>query len=194
MFEALNQFEAGILQGIHNIFGCSFLDSTLSFITKFADHGIGWIIVAVVLLCFKRTRKTGLMVGLALIFGLIVGNITLKPLIARIRPYDLAGMEAIKDALLVPPLSDFSFPSGHTLASFEGASVLMIRDKKLGIPALILAIIIAFSRLYLFVHYPTDVLTGLILGTLFGILSVLIVNKLWTAAERKIKERKSEKI
>ncbi|MBE6538275.1 MAG: phosphatase PAP2 family protein [Ruminococcaceae bacterium] len=192
MFEALNQFEAGILEGIHNIFGCGFLDRTLSFITKFADHGIGWIIVALVLLCFKKTRKTGLMVGLALIFGLIVGNMTLKPLVARIRPYDLAGMEAIREALLVPPLSDFSFPSGHTLASFEAASVLMIRNKKLGIPALVLAIIIAFSRLYLFVHYPSDVLTGLILGTLFGVIAVLIVNKLWALTEAKIKERKAE--
>lgn len=192
MFEALNQFEVGILEGIHNIFGCGFLDRTLSFITKFADHGIGWIIVALVLLCFKKTRKTGLMVGLALIFGLVVGNITLKPLVARIRPYDLAGMEAIREALLVPPLSDFSFPSGHTLASFEAASVLMIRDKKLGIPALVLAIIIAFSRLYLFVHYPSDVLTGLILGTLFGVIAVLIVNKLWALTEAKIKERKAE--
>jgi len=92
----------------------------------------------------------------------------------------------------VPPLSDFSFPSGHTIASFEAASVLMIRNKKLGIPALVLAIIIAFSRLYLFVHYPSDVLTGLILGTLFGVIAVLIVNKLWALTEAKIKERKAE--
>ncbi len=175
MFDALNQFEIGILDAIQSAFKCEFLDGFLSFITRFADHGIGWIIVAILLILFKRTRKTGLMVGVALILGLIVGNVTLKPLVARIRPYDVN--EAMKALLLVEPLKDFSFPSGHTLASFEAASVLMIRDRKIGIPALVLTVLIAFSRLYLYVHYPTDVLAGAILGTILGVLGVLIINK-----------------
>ena len=175
MLDTLNQFEITILDAIQNSLKCDFFDKFFSVITRFADHGIGWIIVALLLLIFKKTRKTGLMVGLALIFGLIIGNATLKPLVARIRPYEINA--AMKELLLVEPLADFSCPSGHTLASFEAATVLMLRDKKLGIPALVLAVLIAFSRLYLYVHYPTDVLAGLLLGALFGILGVLIVNK-----------------
>jgi undecaprenyl-diphosphatase len=79
--------------------------------------------------------------------------------------------------LLVGKPSDFSFPSGHTIASFEAAGVLMLNNKKLGIPALVLAILIAFSRMYLFVHYPTDVLVSVALGTLFAILANYLVKK-----------------
>ena len=192
MIEAITKFDLGVLDAIRENLTCGFLNTVLPFITKFADHGIGWIAVAVVLLLFKKTRKTGLMVGAALILGLIVGNMTLKPLIARIRPYDLPGREFIRDALLVAPLSDFSFPSGHTLASFEAATVLMIRDKKLGIPALILAIVIAFSRLYLYVHYFTDVVAGLILGVLFGIAGYFIVKKCFDFYEKKKAAKKAE--
>lgn len=184
MFDALNQLELPILDAIQSI-RCGFLDTVLPVITAFADHGIGWIAVAVLLLLFKRTRKTGLMAGVALIIGLVVVNMTMKPLFARIRPYDVN--EAIKAFLLVEPLSDFSFPSGHTLASFEVATVLMMRDKRLGVPALILAVIIAFSRLYLYVHYPTDVLVAIVLGILFGFLGVLIVSKVSDLISRKRK-------
>lgn len=170
--EKLSLWELGILDYIQTHFRCDFLDWFFSTITRLADSGIFWILLAVVFLCFKRTRKTGLMMGVALLCGLLVCNITLKPLIARIRPYDL-NPEVI---LLIDRLSDFSFPSGHTLSSFEGATVLMIRDKRFGIPALILAILIALSRLYLYVHYPTDVFVGVLLGILFGHLGVLIVN------------------
>ena len=189
---AITNFDLGVLDAIRENLSCAFLDTVLPFITRFADHGIGWIVVAVVLLLFKKTRKTGLMVGAALIIGLVIGNMTLKPLIARVRPYDLPGKELIRDALLVAPLSDFSFPSGHTLASFEAATVLMIRDKKLGIPALILAFIIAFSRLYLYVHYFTDVVAGLLLGVLFGALGYLIVKKCFDLYEKKKAARKAE--
>ena len=88
--------------------------------------------------------------------------------------------------LLVKTLSDFSFPSGHTLASFEAATVLMIRDKRFGIPALILAILIALSRLYLYVHYPTDVLAGALLGVFIGIFACFLVDKIYKRFERKI--------
>ena len=185
MFESLNNFEIPILDAIQNI-RCEFLDAVLPIITAFADHGIGWIAVAVVLLLFRKTRKSGLMSGVALIIGLVIVNITMKPLFARIRPYDVN--EAIKSLMLVEPLSDFSFPSGHTLASFEVATVLMMTNKKLGIPALVLAVVIAFSRLYLYVHYPSDVIVGVILGVLFGFLGVFIVNKIADLIEKKNKK------
>lgn len=170
--EQLSLFELNILDFIQNHFRCGFLDVFFSTITKLADSGIFWILLAVVFLFFKKTRKTGLMMGVALLMGLIVGNLTLKPLIGRIRPYDM-NPEVV---LLIDKLHDFSFPSGHTLSSFEGATVLMLRDKRFGIPALILASIIALSRMYLYVHYPTDVLAGIILGVTFSCLAVMIVN------------------
>ncbi len=170
----MNAFELKILDFIQEHLRCDFLDKVLPVITKLGDAGIFWIIVAIVLLFFKKSRKTGIMVGVALLCGLVIGNLTLKPLVARIRPYDMPGVEM---ELLIERLSDKSFPSGHTLASFEAATVLLINDKRFGIPAIVLASIIAFSRLYLYVHYPTDVLGGIVLGVLIAFASYSIVNK-----------------
>ncbi len=177
----MNQFELKILDFIGDKMQCAFLDFILPLITKLGDKGIFWIILAVVLLCIPKTRKIGLSMGIALIIGLLVGNVFLKNVVARIRPYDLnTGVE-----LLISKLSDFSFPSGHTLASFEGATVLLIKNKKLGIPAMILAVIIAFSRLYLYVHYPSDVLAGAILGIAIAFLACFIVDKIFQKVENK---------
>lgn len=170
----MNEFELKILDFIQEHLRCTVLDKVLPIITKLGDAGIFWIVVAIVLLFFKKTRKTGIMIGVALLSGLIIGNLTLKPLVARIRPYDMPGVEI---DLLIERLSDKSFPSGHTLASFEAATVLLINDKRFGIPAIVLASVIAFSRLYLYVHYPTDVLGGIVLGVLIAFASCFIVNK-----------------
>ncbi len=172
---ALNTFEIGILDFIQEHFACAALDFLMPIISMFADGGIFWIAVALFMLCFKRTRRTGLKMGGALLMGLIICNITLKPLIGRVRPYNVASF----DGLLVEPLGDGSFPSGHTLASFEAAVVLLRCDKRLGYPALGIAIAVALSRLYLYVHYPTDVLTSVLLGSLFALLSCRIVDALY---------------
>lgn len=180
--DALNQFELQILLFIREYLTNPFLDFVMPKITFLADDGWFWIALAIVCLAFPKTRKTGAVMGLALIFGLIVCNLTLKPLVARIRPYDL--MPTIE--VLVEHLSDFSFPSGHTVASFEGAfAILLTQKKRFGIPAIVLASVIAFSRLYLFVHYPTDVLFGIILGTAFGFLAKFVVDKAIDAYKRK---------
>ena len=172
----LNQYEIGILDFIQEHLSCGFLNKVMPIITMLGDAGIFWIMIAVIMLFFRQTRKTGLTMGLAMIMGLLIGNATLKPFVARIRPYDVN--EGIQ--LLIEKLHDFSFPSGHTLASFEAAGVLMICERRrFGYPALALAIIIAFSRLYLYVHYPTDVLAGAALGLLFAYLSYLIINALF---------------
>lgn len=179
----MNEFEIKILDFIRERFACPFLDAVMPLITSLANGGIIWIIAAVLLLIFKKSRKTGLSVALALITGLIIGNLILKNLVGRIRPYEFnEGVE-----ILVARLSDYSFPSGHTLASFEAATVLLIRDKRLGIPALVLAVAIAFSRLYLYVHYPTDVLGGIVLGVLIGIFACKTVER----HENRLSARKS---
>lgn len=178
-------FDLPILDWIAGTFHCAFLDFVMPLITVLGDAGIFWIAVAVVLLFFPKYRKIGLSMGAALIMGLLVCNVTMKPLIARIRPYDYQLAHFGKEiSLLIAAPHDFSFPSGHTLASFEAATTLLIGNKKLGIPAMILACLIAFSRLYLYVHYPTDVLFSVGLGIGFAFLGTWLVNKGFSAYEQ----------
>lgn len=152
-------------------------DIILPIISSFGNGGIGWIVLSVLLLCMPKYRKAGVAMALSLIFCLLIGNLTLKPLIARARPYSY-----FPDmALLVAPLADFSFPSGHTFASFAAATALFLHHRKEGAIAYILAGIIAFSRLYLYVHFPSDVLAGLLLGILSGWLATKIIS--WYQAQ-----------
>ncbi len=163
-------FDLPILEWIRTTLWCDALDVVMPIITMFGDAGIFWIACSVILLLIPKTRKTGLGMIIALMLGLIVCNITLKPLVARIRPYDLQAQLGVTINLLNGTMHDFSFPSGHTIASFEAATVLLINNKKLGIPAMLLAVAIAFSRLYLYVHYPTDVICSVFLGIFFAII------------------------
>ena len=172
----MNNFELGLLDKIQEIFSCEFLDKVIPIITKLGDEGLLWIALAVIFLFFKKTRKIGITMGLSLFIGYLVGNLFLKNVIARVRPYNLK-TEAV---LLIPKLKSFSFPSGHTLSSFEGATSIFLRYMKWGIPALVLAVLIAFSRMYLYVHYPTDVLAGAILGIAISFLAKFIVDKIYS--------------
>ena len=156
------------IASLHN----GFLDSVLPVISAFGDKGIGWIILSMILLCFPKYRKAGLAMALALIFCLIIGNMTLKPLIARPRPYSYFP----EMQLLIPPLEDFSFPSGHTFASFASATALFLFHRKEGIAAGILAAVIAFSRMYFYVHFPTDILAGIILGIASGFTAFKLIS------------------
>ena len=171
-------FDLPILDWIAANLKCGFLDFLMPLITLLGDAGIFWIACSVALILFPKTRKTGLSMGISLLIGLLVCNVTLKPLVARIRPYDYQWKHfQVTIPLLVEGLHDFSFPSGHTIASFEAATALLIGNKKLGIPAMILAVLIAFSRLYLYVHYPTDVLTSVVLGIGIAFLGTFLVKK-----------------
>ena len=173
-------FDLPILDWIQEHLQCTFLDKTMPIVTLFGDGGVFWIGIAVLLLFFAKYRKTGFSMGMALVLGLVVCNITLKPLVARIRPYDFQLQEFGREiSLLISAQHDFSFPSGHTIASFEACTVLLLYDKRMGIPATVLAILIAFSRLYLYVHYPTDVLVSLVLGIAFGLLGNFLVNLIY---------------
>ncbi len=176
----ITKVDLNILEFIQDNLKCEFLDKMLSLITKIGDHGIVPIVIAVILLIFNKTRKIGLSMGIAFICGGLIGNLFLKNVVGRIRPYDLTGAD-----ILIERLSDYSFPSGHTLIVFETAVVLLImlkgKYKSIAIGATIIAIAVAFSRLYLYVHYPTDVLAGIFLGTIFGIVGTklggLVVSK-----------------
>ena len=170
LYNCAISFDLPILDWIQATLQSGFMDQFMPFITKFGDHGTFWMIISALLLVFPKTRKTGLGMAIAMVIGLLVCNVTLKPLVGRIRPYDLQAELGITIQLLGERMHDFSFPSGHTIASFEAAVVLLKNSKKMGIPAMILAVLIAFSRLYLYVHYPTDVIASVILGTLFALI------------------------
>ena len=167
-----------ILNKITELFSCDFLDSLMPIITRLGDSGIFSIVLALILLFFAKTRRIGLSMGFSFIYGGIVGNLLLKNIVGRLRPYDASyGINLFtEETILINGLSDFSFPSGHTLIAFETAVVLMIllkgKHKPTAIFALVTAFVVAFSRLYLYVHFPSDVLVGMILGTLFAFLGV----------------------
>ena len=192
--DVIQNWDVSVLNWIQDNIVCPFLNVFFSLVTHLGDGGIFWICVAVLMLFFKRTRKAGITMGVALVLGLIIGNGILKNVFGRVRPYDLEGARMLKDQLLVKAPSDASFPSGHTLASFESAVVLMIRDKRFGIPALVIAVSVALSRLYLYIHFPTDVIAGALLGTVNALLAVVIVNAIWKAIENRKKARSEVKL
>lgn len=174
-------FDLPILEWIQEHLQCGFLDVLMPIITLFGEAGIFWIVCSVVLMLIPKHRKAGFSMGLALIFGVVFCNMLLKPWVARIRPYDYQLEYYGKEiALLVNGLHDYSFPSGHTIACFEACTVLMLYDKKFGIPATVIAIAVSFSRLYLYVHYPTDVIVSVFLGITFAYIAYAIVGALFS--------------
>ena len=167
----MQALEFSILNGIQESCRCAFLDAVLPFLSSLSDHGEIWIALALVLLLIPKTRRTGLVLALALGLEFAVCNGILKPLIARVRPCDLN--PAVR--LLIPRPGDDSFPSGHAAASFTAVGALRAAGSRLWIPAFALALVIAFSRLYLYVHWPSDVLAGALLGILLGFAAERIV-------------------
>ena len=159
------------LQNIHK----PILDKIMIVLSTIGDAGLLWIGVAILLICMKKYRKCGLQVAVAMLLTFIVGNLILKNMIHRDRPCWIDP----SITLLVKSPSDYSFPSGHSMNGFTASVSILQCDKKLGIPAVILATAIAFSRLYNFVHFPTDVIAGIVIG----IVSALFVNYLF---QRKV--------
>lgn len=165
--------EIAVLLWIQENLRCAFTDWLFPAITFLGDKGLIWIAAAVCLLFFKQYRKWGVVMLIALLVTALMGEIFLKNLVARPRPCTLfPEME-----LLIPRPSSYSFPSGHSASSFAAAVVLFKCRKTFGFPALVLASLIAFSRLFLFVHYPTDVLAGIALGIFMGLLLCWLMNQ-----------------
>ena len=164
--------EANILLWVQENLRFDWLTPIVKFITTLGNAGILWIILSALFLILPKTRKVGIMTSLSRILDLLSVNILIKRIVARTRPYEV--IEGLTS--LIGPQSDFSFPSGHTAASFAFATVILLTmPKKFSIPTLILAFLIALSRIYLGVHYPTDILGGIVIGVLCGISAVITV-------------------
>ena len=164
--------ELAILDFIQSNLRCGIMDSVMTFITGLGDSGEIWIACTLLLLLIPKTRKAGLAMGIALALEIVCCNVILKPFVARIRPCDVN--TAVQ--LLIERPIDYSFPSGHTASSFAAASALYFSRKKPWIPAAVLAGMIGFSRLYLYVHYPTDILAGALIGIMMGWIGYVLAN------------------
>ena len=170
--QSVQNLDGEILLQIQQHLRTDMLTPFMKIVTFLGNGGWFWILCAVVLLAIPKTRKTGYAAVLSLIFGVIVTNLLLKNIVARPRPF--AEIEALIPLIAKP--TDFSFPSGHTTASFAVALVMLrMLPKKIGIPAVVLAALVAFSRLYLGVHYPTDVLAGFVVALMGSTVAVWIV-------------------
>lgn len=170
MLEAIHNIDLNILKTLHSLVQNPFFDKVMPYITSLGNSGIIWIVISIVMICIKKYRKTGILCLSALLLTTVLGEGIIKHLVQRQRPYNYIGP---LDLLISEPVS-YSFPSGHTGSSFAAATVLSCRIPKLTPWVFSFAVIIAFSRMYLMVHYPTDVL----MGALLGILSAAVVLKI----------------
>ncbi len=165
-----------------------FFDVLFKFITSLGHAGMIFIVLGIVLLFFKKTRKMGFGVLFALLFGLLFTNICIKPIVARPRPYVDETLIFHQWWLSVNGLisSEYSFPSGHTTAAFAAmTAVFLYGNKKISWTAYIFALIMGFTRVYLCVHYPSDILGGIIIGVISSILSFYFINYIYKISKGK---------
>ncbi|MDO4712241.1 MAG: phosphatase PAP2 family protein [Peptostreptococcaceae bacterium] len=197
----MQELEFAILDHIQGI-RLPFLDPVMIYASRSSDHGELWLIVGVLLLLLylkreKKQKRTievfrmgnveryssgsgdhcvlnpGITVLLAILLSALIVNLTIKPVVMRIRPYDIN--TAVR--LITDKMSDYSFPSGHSSVSFASATAILLWNRRAGLFAILFALLIAFSRLYLYMHYPTDVLAGILIGIFCGMSAYLIHKK-----------------
>lgn len=180
MMSFITEFDFSVLDFIYENIRCDFLDPIFAAITHFADAGIGWIIIGIALLFWKKTRLWGAMALTAMVLGLMTGELIIKNLVCRVRPYDAYELfhgSPLPFVLNAGTESSYSFLSGHTCCSFASATVYFMGSKKWGTVALIFAGLVGFSRLYNYVHFPTDVVAGALWGAGCAILTVWFYKK-----------------
>lgn len=172
--DILLQMDGEILLWIQEHLRKEFLNPIVMFITGLGDAGWFWILLCVILLFSKQFRKTGITGLLALLIGFIITNLFLKNAVMRVRPYEM--IEGLQ--LIGKSARDFSFPSGHSTASITASTVFLIKlPKKFGVFAFLLGALICFTRLYIGIHYPTDVIAGILIGLFAAYAAVFLMDR-----------------
>lgn len=164
------EWEFYILDFIHTYFSNPVMDVVMKFVSFLGSLGMIWIVITIILLVTKKYRTLGRSLAINLGLNFIACNLIIKPIVARLRPFEFN--QSIN--LIVSTPIDPSFPSGHTLFAFAAATIFFVYNKKIGLFMYLFACVMAFSRLYLYVHFPTDVAFGAVLGILLAIISYML--------------------
>ena len=182
MADVFRKLDESILFFIQEYLKNPVMDRLMVFLTSLGNAGFLWIFIAFLLLCQKRYQKCGISLICAISLSIFLGDEILKPLVGRLRP----NVRFPEIPLLIGSIHSRSFSSGHTMVAFASAAVISSYYKFAGALAYVAAALIAYSRLYLFVHYPTDVLGGIILGSVIAYLIVYAINRLYSYLKHPI--------
>lgn len=191
IFDMLLSFDMSVFQWIQGIQN-GFLDTVMVSVTSVGNAGAVFIVLGFILLFTKKYRKAGLTVLVALIIMLICNDLFLKEFFARERPFNLFESDPVKYAewgtkYIFPELvykpSSYSFPSGHAASAFAAATAVLWNNRKIGIPVFVFSSLMGFSRIYVQVHYCSDVIGGLISGVICALIAVLIVRFLYPVVD-----------
>lgn len=170
----VNTIDNTMLKFVENNMHTLILDKLMIFITTLGNGGLVWVSVCAFLILNRKYRKIGIIALASLGLSAFLGEVIIKNIVERVRP--TADIMAVA-SLVVKPLS-YSFPSGHSASAFAVAGVLSYYFKKYSVCFYTMAVLIAFSRIYLYVHYPSDVAGGIILGLLCSRLAIFVANKI----------------
>ena len=196
--DSFTQFEGNLLIGIQHALNADWLTAVMKCITLFGEYGVFWIVLCLILVCNKKTRRLGIICSASLALTFLCCNLVIKPVVGRARPWELFG-EIVH---MMPHKGDASFPSGHSASSMGTAWAMFIATRpaghnydevtclgwngigadpktmhRLSVALVILALLIGFSRLYLGMHFPSDVVAGLLLGMICATVVWKILNK-----------------
>lgn len=223
ILESILRFDLTVFQFLQDYIYHDWLSPIMKFITTIGEGGVVFIIAGLVMMCFKKTRKAGVVALGALLIMSVLNNVVLKDIMNRPRPFDLVTndqtgffglinwnidhlpelkqdwIDIYRYPYIVKQPSSLSFPSGHTSSAFAfmaGAS-FVIKKWKFSVPAYLFAALMGFTRLYLAVHYPTDVIGGAVAGIIYALIGLLVFGKLYDVVypkiEKKIEEAKANK-
>ena len=186
IIEKIYEFDHSVLLYIQENMRTDYLTPLMKTSSLFVNIGIIWILLSIVLICIKRTRMIGIMTLTSLAFCICINNIFVKHIVARARPFD-----TYSDLFpLIKKPTDYSFASGHTTASFAAAGILVrFLQRPLAVLIVFFSVLVAFSRLYLGVHYPTDVLCGMAIGILGSTFVYMMFKKKYNLDEIRLSKR-----
>ena len=183
MIEAIINFDKLAMMFLQENVRCAFLDPIMVFFSRIGDAGALWLITGAIMMLSKKHRRAGLYVILSVSLCYVLNDLIIKPLVSRARPF--AALDGL--SILVPEPGVHSFPSGHSCSSFAAAFVFAKFYGKKGALVYIVSALIAFSRAYVGVHYPSDIIMGIIVGTVG---TALLFKFLYPVIDRKIEGRR----